>query len=83
MVEMTRLNGHALLVNADLIKHVEAIPDTTLTLITGEKLVVLETCGEVLARTLAWRASLLRGAWPTADSALLAHTAFQAAAAQD
>ncbi|WP_419807149.1 flagellar FlbD family protein [Terriglobus sp.] len=80
---MTRLNGHPFLVNADLIKHVEAIPDTTLTLVTGEKLVVLETCGAVLARTLAWRASLLREAWPTADLALLAHGAHANAVAHD
>lgn len=83
MVEMTRLNGHSFLVNADLIKHVEAIPDTTLTLVTGEKLVVLETCGEVLARTLSWRASLLRGAWPEADTAMLAHRAHCCAAEQN
>jgi flagellar protein FlbD len=83
MVEMTRLNGHPFLVNADLIKHVEAIPDTTLTLVTGEKMVVLESCGEVLARTLVWRASLLREAWPTADSALLAHRAVLSAGTQD
>lgn len=83
MVEMTRLNGHIFLVNADLIKHVEAIPDTTLTLVTGEKLVVLESCGDVLARTLAWRASLLREAWPTAESALIAREAHHAATAHD
>ena len=83
MVEMTRLNGHTFLVNADLIKHAEAIPDTTLTLVTGEKLVVLESCTEVMHRTLAWRASLLRAAWPTADSALLAHGAHRSAGEQD
>lgn len=75
MVEMTRLNGHTFLVNADLIKHVEAIPDTTLTLVTGEKLVVLERCEDILVRTLAWRASILREAWPAADTALLANSA--------
>ena len=75
MVELTRLNGHNLVVNADLIKHVEQIPDTTLTLVTGEKLVVLESCNEVLERTRVWRASLLREAWPTAETALLARDA--------
>ncbi len=75
MIELTRLNGHHLLVNSDLIKHVEAIPDTTLTLVTGEKLVVLETCAEVLARTLHYRSSVLQQAWPSADNALAAHHA--------
>ena len=79
MIELTRLNGHALLVNSDLIKHVEAIPDTTLTLVTGEKLVVLEPCGEVLARTLHYRSTVLQQAWPSADTALAANNATRVA----
>ena len=77
MIELTRLNGHALLVNSDLIKHAEAIPDTTLTLVTGEKLVVLESCAEVLARTLQYRSSVLAEAWPSADPAYSAHNALR------
>ncbi len=79
MIELTRLNGHTLLVNSDLIKLAEAIPDTTLTLVTGDKLVVLESCSEVLQRTRLWRAGLLKAAWPTADSSLAAHGASFAA----
>ena len=41
MIELTRLNGSRLSINCDLIKHAESAPDTVLTLITGEKLVVL------------------------------------------
>ena len=47
MIELTRLNGSPLAVNCDLIKYAEASPDTVLTLVTGEKLVVLEPCDEV------------------------------------
>jgi flagellar protein FlbD len=79
MIELTRLNGHHLIVNSDLIKHAEAIPDTTLTLVTGEKLVVLEDCDEVLTRTLRYRASVLQAAWPSADSAIAAHNAVRLA----
>ncbi len=79
MIELTRLNGHPLLVNSDLIKLAESIPDTTLTLVTGEKLVVLESCAEVLERTCIWRAGLLRLAWPTADSSIAVHAAAHAA----
>ncbi len=75
MIELTRLNGHPLVVNSDLIKHAEAIPDTTITLVTGEKLVVLESCAEVLSRTLHYRAHVLHHAWPSADAALIAHHA--------
>ncbi len=75
MIELTRLNGHPLVVNSDLIKHAEAIPDTTLTLVTGEKLVVLESCAEILLRTMQYRAQVLAHAWPSADTAFAAHHA--------
>jgi len=80
MIELTRLNGSRLLVNCDLIKHAEAAPDTVLTLITGEKLVVLEPCGEVLTRTLQYRASVIRAAWPEAAVSLSAKSAHDAQA---
>ncbi len=80
MIELTRLNGSTLVVNSDLIKYAEASPDTVLTLVTGEKLVVLESCAEVQERTLAWRTDVLRHAWPEADVAVGAHIAAEAAA---
>jgi flagellar protein FlbD len=59
MIEVTRLNGNPMLLNSDLVKTAEASPDTMLTLITGEKLIVRETCAEVLERVLDYRARLL------------------------
>ena len=59
MIELTRLNGQAMVVNCDLIKYVESSPDTMLTLIHGEKIVVSEPCEEVTRRITAYRASLL------------------------
>lgn len=59
MIELTRLNGNPMVLNSDLIKTAEASPDTMLTLINGEKLIVREECGEVLERVLAYRARLL------------------------
>jgi flagellar protein FlbD len=61
MIELTRLNGNPLVVNSDLIKTAESSPDTMLTLINGEKLIVREDCAEVLERVLAYRARLLAG----------------------
>jgi flagellar protein FlbD len=78
MIELTRLNGSPLAINCDLIKYAEAAPDTVLTLITGEKLVVLEPCREVSQRTLDYRAAVLRQAWPEAASSLNAKSAFDA-----
>ncbi|HVT98127.1 MAG TPA: flagellar FlbD family protein [Acidobacteriaceae bacterium] len=59
MIPLTRLNGNSLVVNSDLIKCAESSPDTMLTLINGEKIVVLESCDEVVRRTIAWRGSVL------------------------
>jgi uncharacterized protein YlzI (FlbEa/FlbD family) len=50
MIHLTRLNNSPLVVNADLIKFIERAPDTVITLITGEKLVVRESAAEVLER---------------------------------
>jgi len=56
MIHLTRLNGNPLVVNSDLIKYVESSPDTVLTLVNGEKIVVLEACEDVVDRTIAYRA---------------------------
>ena len=59
MIAVTRLNGNPMVLNSDLIKTAEASPDTMLTLINGEKLIVRETCAEVMERLIAYRARLL------------------------
>jgi len=59
MIEVTRLNGNPMVLNSDLIKTAEASPDTMLTLINGEKLIVREEPREVVERVLAYRARLL------------------------
>lgn len=61
MIQLTRLNNQALLVNCDLIKFVETAPDTVLTLISGEKILVRESPDEVLQRIIAFRRGVLAG----------------------
>ncbi|HUM07093.1 MAG TPA: flagellar FlbD family protein [Terriglobales bacterium] len=61
MIQLTRLNNHPLAVNSDLIKFVEQAPDTVITLVTGEKIVVRENAQEVLERILQFRRSVLQG----------------------
>jgi flagellar protein FlbD len=65
MIELTRLNGHPLIINAELIKFVEQNPDTVITLVTGDKMVVREAAPEVMHRVLAYRRNLIH-----TDSAL-------------
>ncbi len=59
MIDLTRLNNQRLCLNADLIKYVEQAPDTVITLVTGEKLVVKETAEEVIRRVISFRRTLL------------------------
>src|ERR1700722_1296971 len=59
MIEVTRLNGVPMTLNSDLIKIAESSPDTMLTLIHGEKLIVRESCDEIVEKVLAYRARLL------------------------
>ena len=40
MIELNRLNGSPLLVNPDLIRVIESMPDTLLTFTDGEKVMV-------------------------------------------
>lgn len=61
MIRLTRLNNQAFIVNSDLIKFVEQSPDTLLTLINGEKIVVRETAEQILERLIAFRRSVLQG----------------------
>jgi flagellar protein FlbD len=71
MIRLTRLNNQPLTVNSDLIKFVEQSPDTLITLVTGEKIVVQESAEEVLARLIEFRRSVLQGlsfAWDSSSS---------------
>ena len=59
MIVLTRLNGTPLGVNADLIERIDVTPDTVVTLVDGKKFVVTEPMEEVIARVVAFRASVL------------------------
>ena len=57
MIELTRLNGEPFVLNADLIQYVETLPDTYITLTSGERVVVQETMDEVVARAVEYQRS--------------------------
>jgi flagellar protein FlbD len=62
MIQLTRLNHVPLVLNSDLIEHVEVTPDTVVTLTTGQKIVVLESAEEVVDRIIRFRKSIVAGA---------------------
>lgn len=47
MIDVTKMNGGSVTVNADLIETVEETPDTIITLTTGKKIIVKESRQEV------------------------------------
>jgi flagellar protein FlbD len=64
MIQLTRLNHVPLIVNADLIEHVEVTPDTVVALTTGQKFLVLESAEDVVERVIQFRRSILAGGCP-------------------
>jgi len=61
VIQLTRLNNHPLTLNSDLIKFIEQAPDTVITLVNGEKIVVRENAQDVLERIIQFRRSVLQG----------------------
>jgi len=47
MIELTRLNGEAFVLNAELIETIAASPDTVITLVNGHRYVVKESVNTV------------------------------------
>lgn len=50
MIELTRINGQTFLLNVLLIEQIEALPDTTITLINGKKIVLRDPIDDVKMR---------------------------------
>ncbi|MCI8339103.1 MAG: flagellar FlbD family protein [Lachnospiraceae bacterium] len=55
MIDVTRLNGKALTINAELIETVEETPDTVITLTTGKKIIVKESRQNVKNLVILYR----------------------------
>jgi flagellar protein FlbD len=54
MITVTRLNGKPLVVNAELIRSVEENPDTTITLINGDHIIVREPMAAVVEKAIEY-----------------------------
>jgi flagellar protein FlbD len=62
VIEVTRLNGSRVFVNADHIRRAEANPDTAITFTDGAVMVVQESPAEIAAKVIALRAQIIRQA---------------------
>jgi flagellar protein FlbD len=61
MIHLTRLNQVPLVINSDLIEHIEVTPDTVVVLTSGEKYLVLESPDEVIERVVRFRRAVFTG----------------------
>jgi flagellar protein FlbD len=59
VIRLTRLNSQDIVVNSDLIKYLESNPDTVLTLVSGDKILVQESADEVIARVIEFRRAVI------------------------
>ncbi|MFN3150989.1 MULTISPECIES: flagellar FlbD family protein [unclassified Bremerella] len=54
MIKLTRLGGEPFVLNAELIRYVEANPDTFITLTNGDRIVVQEGTDVVVDRVIEY-----------------------------
>ncbi len=55
MITVTRLDQRVVVVNADLIKMLEATPDTIITLINGDSFIVRDSVDEVVRKAIDYQ----------------------------
>ena len=58
MIQVTRINNSRMVLNSELIEHMENTPDTVISLTNGQKLVVLESADEIVRRVIEFRRKL-------------------------
>ena len=56
MIDITRIDGREMTINAELIETVDEVPDTVITLTTGKKIIVKESRQKVknLVKSYKW-----------------------------
>jgi len=55
MIRVTRINHTPLILNSDLIEHIETTPDTVISLNNGQKYVVREAAEDVVEKVVEFR----------------------------
>jgi len=66
MIEVTKLNGENLIVNADQIESVESQPDTALVLNNGKRIVVRDQVSDIVSKVIEYQKLIRSGSGPRA-----------------
>jgi len=61
MIHLKRINHAPLVLNSDLIEHIEITPDTVISLTTGQKFMVLESAEDVVRKVVEFRREICNG----------------------
>ena len=64
MITLHRINGHPVVVNAELIETLEPGPECVIVLATGNKLPVRESADEIVAKVVEYRKTVNAGPRP-------------------
>lgn len=60
MIKLTGLNNREIILNADHIEKVEAVPDSLITLTNGNKYIVLESTEEIINKVIEYKNRIFR-----------------------
>ena len=55
MIALTHLDGHQIVLNADLVERLEAIPDTVITLTSGKRVLVRESIDVIVDKVTTYK----------------------------
>lgn len=55
MIQLTKINNAAIVVNSDLIEYIEETPDTVITLTNNDRVVVIERMSEIIEKIVHFR----------------------------
>jgi flagellar protein FlbD len=58
MIQLTKINGHQIVLNADLIEYIEETPDTVITLSNNDKVIVKDRMTEIIEKVVRYRRTL-------------------------
>jgi flagellar protein FlbD len=58
MIQLTKINGHHIVVNADMIEYIEETPDTVITLNNNDKVLVKDRMTEIVDKVVRYRRTL-------------------------
>ena len=60
MIELTKLDDSSILLNLEMVKYIESVPDTLITFINGETILVKETTHDLEQKIIQYKANILK-----------------------